>query len=261
MSLNEDALKFVLEQNLSTTKSFVQMLFDNLKKEIDSLRQESWELKNSLEFSQKEITDLKNEVIFLKNRTNTGQSSSTQNSSAGIPEISERVRVLEDSARSKNIRITGLEELKDENSEQTQHKVNKLIKEKLKLKDIHALKSFRAGKTVPKTNAELKENPRAVIVELSSETDKIACFRSSKTLKGTNIYISDDVSRTTQDIRRQKLDILKKKREEGYIAYFSGINIITKPKQQRSNEIAAGATSQASAVGNSNGGRNMRSKK
>ena len=56
------------------------------------------------------------------------------------------------------------------------------------------------------------------------------CLKSAPKLKGTKIFINEDLSRAALDIRRRKLDELKEKRAQGYIAYFSGINIITKAK-------------------------------
>ena len=256
MSLDDNALKFVLDQNLNTKKTFVQMLFDNIKKETEALKQENVDLRSSLEFSQKDISDLKTECSRLKGlltNVNNG-SNSSQSPCYSLDQVSERVRVLEDSARGKNIRIIGLEELKDENSEQTQHKVNKLIADKLKLSDCQVLKSFRAGKNIPTTVEELREKPRPIIAELSSISNKMSCLKMSKNLKGTKIYVNEDVCRATLDIRLQKMDLLKKKREEGCIAYFSGVNIVSKPRSA----VNLNAQPQISGTG---GSRNLRSRK
>ena len=61
--------------------------------------------------------------------------------------------------------------------------------------------------------------------------DKVTCFKSSKLLKGTDIYLNDDVSNATADIRRQKIATLKQKRNEGYIAYFRGADVITRRRR------------------------------
>ena len=42
------------------------------------------------------------------------------------------MRVLEDTSKNKNIRVTGITELNDENVVQTQVKVRKLVSEKLR---------------------------------------------------------------------------------------------------------------------------------
>ena len=48
-----------LGQILSQVNAFVEMLFDNLNRELRDLREKNIELKGSLEFSQAEIADLK----------------------------------------------------------------------------------------------------------------------------------------------------------------------------------------------------------
>ena len=70
----------------------------------------------------------------------------------------ERIRILEDGSRRKNIRITGLAELSHENSEQTQHKVQKLISENLQLKNVIITNAFRVGKQPSQTPRLLSPN-------------------------------------------------------------------------------------------------------
>ena len=64
------------------------------------------------------------------------------------------------------------------------------------------------------------------------------CLKSAPKLKGTKIFINEDLSRATLDIRRRKLDELKEIRAQGYIAYFRGINIITKAKTDNTRDVS-----------------------
>ena len=49
-------LKFLMEQNLSTVKSFVQLLIEGVPTQINDLRKDNEELKRSQEFSQQRLT-------------------------------------------------------------------------------------------------------------------------------------------------------------------------------------------------------------
>ena len=69
-----------------------------------------------------------------------------------------RIRILEDGSRHKNIRITDLAELSHENSEQTQHKVDKLISENLQFKSVNISSTFRVGKHPPENPTLLPPN-------------------------------------------------------------------------------------------------------
>ena len=233
VALDEDILKCMMNQNFTSVKTFVQLMFTDIKNEMKDLRQENVELKRSLEFSQNDVLELKSEVAQLKNLNKNNYSQSSFDS------VVERIRILGDGSRRKNIRITGLAELSHENSEQTQHKVQKLISENLQLKNVNITSAFRVGK-------QPSQNPRPIVAQLSSVNCKVACFKSSNRLKGSNIYISEDVCKATQDIRRQKLHLLKQKRDEGYIAYFSGTEIIAKTKRHNQRNMNASTSAQNS---------------
>ena len=227
MNIDESTLKFLFEQNLSTIKSFVEIISNNFHQELKGLKDENVELRRSLEFTQNEVADLKSEIAQLK--TSSDRNSDFQPNFNGL---AERVRCLEDGARVKNLRITGLSEQPNENSEQTQHKVEKLISEKLQLENVEISSAFRVGR-----NSEVSNSPRPIVAEISSVRTKISCLKASNRLKGSNIYVSEDVSKATQEIRRQKAHILKQKRDEGYIAYFSGTEIITKSKRNSAQNV------------------------
>ena len=47
-------------------------------------------------------------------------------------------------------------------------------------------------------------------------------------MEGSSIFVTDDVSKATQEIRRSKMGELLEKRRQGIIAYFSGTKIVTK---------------------------------
>ena len=57
--MNKETLELLLRQNLSTVKEFVSLMFDTLKKEVETLKNENSELKQSLMFTQAELEDLK----------------------------------------------------------------------------------------------------------------------------------------------------------------------------------------------------------
>ena len=91
-----ETVSAMLGQNLSTVKTFVQILFDKLNREVRDLKEENVELKRSLEFSQAEIADLKVIVPDLR---------ATKETEDLISELRNRMRVLEDFNRRKIIRV------------------------------------------------------------------------------------------------------------------------------------------------------------
>ena len=55
MALNEQSIKCILDLNLSSVKTFVQLMFDSVRSEVKELRDENLELRKSLEFTQNEM--------------------------------------------------------------------------------------------------------------------------------------------------------------------------------------------------------------
>ena len=227
-AIDEKLLRSLLDQNLSSMKTFVQLTFNEFRSEMKELREENGELRKSLEFSQNVVDEMRKEMSDLKSSVRNNSSLSNT-----VVELSERLRIFEDNSRNKNIRITGVPEVGIENSEQSIARVQKLLSEKLRVENVQVSDAYRIGKI----QSQSTQGPRPIIVKLLSVNDKICCFKSSIRLKGSNIFISDDVCKATLEIRRQKLDFLKQKRNEGFIAYFSGIEVIVKQRREPNQNV------------------------
>ena len=225
--MDRESIEMLFSINLSTIKSFVQTMFDSLQNQVSDLKSENSALKHSLEFSQAEVLDLKTNLKEINENLNK------QSKIVAVPSnVDDRVRALEDWTKRKNIRITGMTEISNENNEQTIHAVQKLIVNNLGESDVRVLKAYRV-------KSSSGSQPRHIVAELSSTEDKFKCFRQGKKLKNTDIYLNEDVSSSTLAIRKTKLAELKRKRSEGFIAYFSGVDIITRPRIQAHSDNAA----------------------
>ena len=118
---------------------------------------------------------------------------------------------------------------------------------------VNVQKMFKEKMEVQPENASLyrletrnnNSRPRGIMVKLKNDYDRRQCLRAAAKLKGTNIYHNEDVSKTTQEIRMTKMQELKDKRQQGYIAYFSGVDIIVR---QRSEPATAGGRGMRSAT-------------
>ena len=119
---------------------------------------------------------------------------------------------MEDWVRRKNLRITGVAELPNESEQQTTHAVQKLISEKMQVPDTKVLKAFRVN------SRDGNNTQRSIVAHLATEQDRNNCLRATAKLKNSDVYVNDDVSSTTLAIRRDKMDELKQKRRDGFIA-------------------------------------------
>ena len=239
--MDSASIELLLNSNLSTIKSFFTSMIDSVKADVSQLRSENADLRSSLEFSQYEIDTLKTKQTNLESRLADALAVSAQ-----MPSVENRVRTVEDWTRRKNLRISGLAELPNENSEQTIRAVQELVDDKLCVSDVKIANAFRVN------NSSFDDQPRQIIANLISEKDKISCLKSGSKLKNTSIFINDDVSAATMSIRKTKLPELKRKRREGFIAYFSGAKLVTRRRRNnRTNSSTANLNDASSTVVNS----------
>ena len=213
-------MQILLQQNSDTIKSYVQLLFDSLKNEIESVKRENTEIKRSLEFTQSELREAQTTIREQRRLIEDSNDGATT-------EIRERVRELEDYSRRNNLILDGIPERSGETNENLQVAVVNIFKEKMNV-NANVEIAHRLGRSGnPNHNPS---RPRQVIVKMRNFSDRQACIRSASKLKGTNIYINEDLSRASLEIRKTRLPELQEKRRQGLIAYFSGTKIITKQR-------------------------------
>ena len=161
---------------------------------------------------------------------------SVQNAGGRNEDVEEKVRQLEDQCRKNNLRIEGVNEIENKNHEQTQKKVESNLTENMGLN----IKLESANKAKGHKN---NRNPRTIIARFNNFRDRQKCMISAPKLKGTNIYVNEDVSKKTLEKKMSQLDTLREKRKQGFIAYFYGdrmivkrrINSINAPRDERGN--------------------------
>ena len=66
-----------------------------------------------------------------------------------MKDAKERIRLLEDQSRRKNLTKSGIAELQNETSEQTRKKVDDLIKDKLNIPNMQVVSAYRVGSKDP----------------------------------------------------------------------------------------------------------------
>ena len=203
-------------------KEFVTFLFNTQNTDVKEVRKENEELKKSLDFAHAKIEETKSIVEQQINKIKELESKVCE--AGEMSGISERVRTMEDFSIRNNVIIDGIPEHAQENSEKLQVAVSKLFSEKLGMPNVEIERCHRIGKE------SSDKKPRRTLLELSKFEDRQKCLKSSFKLKGSDIYVNEDVSRATAEIRRTRKPELLEKRREGLISYFSGVTIVTKKR-------------------------------
>ena len=249
--MDKETIDTLFRQNLSTIKSFVELLFDSLNKDVKQLRLDNTELRRSLEYTQSEVEELKTSLKQQRDNCPCLSQGHTTKGEVGaiLEDHSERLRGLEDYSRRNNLRLDNFDEPSDESQETLHHRVNRVFKEKLQ--------TNAELEVVHRTGTHVGDRPRSVLIKFKSYRDRQTCFKAAPKLKGTNLYLNEDVSKATMEIRKGKMEELREKRSRGLIAYFSGSRLVTKnrSRQDHVNDLASVMSSQESesySTGSSN---------
>ena len=72
--------------------------------------------------------------------------------------------------------------------------------------------------------------PRTIVAKFSSYKDKQAILSVTKKLKGKDIYINEDYSEETLEIRKDNWQTVKRLRSQGTYAYLVYDRTVTKGK-------------------------------
>ena len=132
----------------------------------------------------------------------------------------------ENYTKRKNIRIEGIPEFKNENQEQTQKKVEQLFKVSMELPNIEIENINRISNNFRVNN----QQPRTVLVKLANSSCRNQIMKNSHRLKGTGIYLNEDLSDLTMRARKEQMPQLRQARQAGKIAYFRNYKLIVKEK-------------------------------
>ncbi|XP_057297305.1 uncharacterized protein LOC130626314 [Hydractinia symbiolongicarpus] len=201
----------LISSNLKITNEQIGELDKKLKEiasSYEAIQEENRTLKNNLfgaiekikalEKDKKDIeesltvTQSLNEESFKK--MEAGLLEQTTNRKEQLSIYEEKLRHLEDRQRRNNLRIDGLGESESE-----------------RLSNVHVERAHRTGE-------ESNGKKRTIVLKLLDYKDKVNILNNSKKLKGTGIYVNEDYSTSTNQIRANLFKEMKIHRENGKYA-------------------------------------------
>lgn len=222
-------LKTILASQDEAYKGALDLFMKNINEKLRDNDNVIKDLTRSLEFTQAEVQDLKQQVTRLESEKQEDKNIiCTLRKSAETLEA--RANYMEDYSRRKNLHISGLEERPGENWEQTTTKVTKLLEENLNLRNVELERAHRMGQ--PRDH-----HSRPVIVRFNKYSDREAVRRNAVKLRGTRIYINEDLCQASQAIRKEKMPLLKQARSEGKLAYFNHTRLVIKERTHARRDI------------------------
>ena len=230
VTMDPAVLKTVLASQEQGYRGALEIFMNQMENKVQALQSSISELTRSLEFTQQDVQDLTLKVnqqqhdLEGKNQTIEDLNDKLKASGVHVKDLYERCNYQEDYNRRNNLQISGIEESRaGETWEQSATIVSKLLEEKLQLPNIQLERTHRVGR-----GGDLR--PRPIVARFARFCDREAVLRNVRKLKGTRIFINEDLCPASHNIRKSQLPALKQARSEGKIAYFRHTKLIIKEK-------------------------------
>ena len=170
--------------------------FDITMTEIKKVQSDINELKASLEHTE---TVLEEKVEELQEQINELWNYQVDPERF---ELTERKIVdLEDRSRRNNLRIDGISEKENETWDECEQEGQSFIKDKLGIAEDIVIE--RAHRIKKKGNSDNPGKPRTIVCRFLNYKDKTNILKIAKKLKGKNIFINEDFSHETMELRKE----------------------------------------------------------
>lgn len=215
----------LLQQQQDMFKSFVKVIMDSTNSRFDAITKEVQDLKSSIQYTQKDVDELKITAAKQSEQCNAIQTD-IMKLCESLQVIIGKQEYLEGQSRRNNSVTDGIPESPGESWADSEVKVKGILKQKLQLQhEIEVECAHRTGK--PTADGD---RPRSIVVKLLSFKDKAAVLQKAKNLKGTIIFINEDYTDAVRSKRKGLMPKLRAARERGDIAYLRHDRLIIHPR-------------------------------
>ena len=222
-SLSLSTVKLLLQQQRDDFNSLIATFMKSFNERFDELRTEMNEIKHSLEYSQKDIEGLaalKSTHEDLTSSLKTDVSALSEN----LDNLVAKVDYLENQSRRNNLRFDGIPDNPQESWDDSEKKVLDVLNTKFGFETPPVIeRAHRVGPAKP-------QRVRSIVVKFNHFKDREQVYRNRSVLKGSKIYVNEDLSEKVMKKRNEQLHLLKEARSEGKLAYFSMDKLVVKER-------------------------------
>ena len=167
--------------------------FDAVKTRMMQLEEENKQLKQAVENTANEITDLKATTVYTYSglENNTRELNSLKEE---VMNLKQRNIKLEAYTRRENIKIFGNEDERGESNTRTKELVRIMMREKMNIpeEDVEGFQFERVRRIPTRQDIARSSKPRPIIAKFRCYKDKEYMWSFVKNLKGRGIRISND---------------------------------------------------------------------
>lgn len=146
----------------------------------------------SLEFTQSKLDDAQPVLSTIQQLRKENETIRIQ-----LKETKTRLDYLDDQSRRNNLRFSGVPELPNENWEQSQHKIQAILKNKMNVTYI----AFDHFHRISKPN---NYKPLDIFAKFARFSERDFIYQNRRKLKGSNVFANEDFCPDILEIRRSQ---------------------------------------------------------
>lgn len=214
----------LLKVQESMLKGLFESVVNSLSTRVDNVVKTVESLKASLEFTQKNVAELKPLQEQLVATNNDVKKLNTDLTSKALS-----LEYLENQSRRNNIRVSGIPETFKETWEEAEAKVKNAVQAKLGI-ELDIERAHRVDRKPRLGKFMVSNKPRTIVCKLRDWKQKDLVVRKARKEKPIDLFISEDLSPVTLQKRQSKIPELKAAKEAGKIAYFVLDRLIIRDK-------------------------------
>lgn len=212
----------LLKQQREDFSAMMNTIMKSFQDRYDNMHTLVIDLKHSVEFAHREIDDIKKKCTDDAG-SYTKHEEEINNLSGVLETLQDKVDYIENQSRRNNVRFDGVEESPKETWDDTEKKITQVLCSNLNIKKATIERAHRVGPKKP-------NRTRSIVVKFASYKTREAVLRNRRSLKGTGIFVREDLSDRVLAKQRDQMDTLIEARNRGKIAYFSLDRLIIKDK-------------------------------
>ena len=213
-------VKELLQVQENMFKALFEATMTTVNKRIDSLITTVTELKASLEFTQKDVQEIKPNMEKL-----LGIERDISNTKIILDQQKNNAEYLENQSRRNNLRLDGIPEVHGETWEVTESLVKDALKDKLEItEDICIERAHRVERRArPGSSGSASATsirPRTIVCRLKIWKQKENILKNARKIKPHGLFVNEDLAAETLQKRKAQMPKLIEAKQAGKIAYF-----------------------------------------
>ena len=217
----------ILEAQRKCYNDSITRLEDRFIKHIKENEQKHQSTISSLQFTQNELDDVKTKLATAikedehKTKKIELLQHSNQDLQQQLQDMANRIDYMDDQSRRNNLRFTGVKEEPGETWEKCQEKLSAILIDKLGM-DPSFERVHRIGRLGEKV-------PRDLVAKFTRFSEREAVMRNRRKMKGTNIFINEDLCPASIAVRMKQMPAYHQARKDGKLAFFNYRTLVVRP--------------------------------